>query len=119
MGNLSSIFDNLGSSLERLSDVDFKKIKTSMQDLGSVVASNSSLFADENAIAVAYKINPTKAAMLKESTDTNNQLMQQKSSNSAIFAPESNSSNSNTSNTNLVSGTITSHDFNDPFLGTI
>ena len=119
MGNLSSIFDNLGSSLERLSDVDFKKIKTSMQDLGSVVSSNSSLFADENAIAVAYKINPTKAAMLKESTDTNNQLMQQNSSNSAIFAPVSNSSNSNTSNTNLVSGTITSHDFNDPFLGTI
>lgn len=116
MGNLSSAFDNLGSSLERLSDVDFKKIKRSMQDLGSVVSSNSSLFADENAIAVAYKINPTAGAMLKESSDINSELTQQMSMGNTVIAPVTNSSNSNSNTTNLVSQVVSSHDTQDPYL---
>lgn len=116
MGNLSSIFDSLGSSLERLSDVDFKKIKRSMQDLGSVVSSNSSLFADENAIAVAYKINPTAGAMLKESSDINSELTQQMSMGNTVIAPVTNSSSSNNNTTNLVSQVVSSHDTQDPYL---
>lgn len=116
IGNLSSIFDGLSSSLEKLSDVDFKKIKRSMQDLGSVVSSNSSLFADENAIAVAYKINPTAGAMLKESSDINSELTQQMSTGNTVIAPVTNSSSSNSNTTNLVSQVVSSHDTQDPYL---